>query len=235
MLAACDTLNIAPPQNLSVVGESPAGLWHDNVAITSIYGTTETAAHGMTIRLDRLHTDAPLGSPMPGVQAIVRNPDGSEAPDDTEGEICLGGLIADGYLNDPERTAEKFYTQNGIHYFRTGDIGVRRGREFYYLRRADLRVKIRGYCVYPEEVEEALMRSLPIMEVAVQAYPTYSGYPALCAAYTASKRIDPQAARRAAVAALPAYMVPAIFSQVESLPTGPHGKLDRNAVIPPLE
>ncbi len=37
------------------------------------------------------------------------------------GEIVVGGpLVANGYYNLPEKTAESFYEENGTKWFRTG-------------------------------------------------------------------------------------------------------------------
>ncbi len=39
------------------------------------------------------------------------------------GEIVVGGpLVANGYYNLPEKTAESFYEEDGTKWFRTGDI-----------------------------------------------------------------------------------------------------------------
>ena len=40
------------------------------------------------------------------------------------GEIHVGGPnVVTGYYNQPEKTKEDFYDENGLHWFRTGDIG----------------------------------------------------------------------------------------------------------------
>ena len=40
------------------------------------------------------------------------------------GEVHIGGSnVAVGYYKQPEKTKEEFYEENGIWWFRTGDIG----------------------------------------------------------------------------------------------------------------
>lgn len=40
------------------------------------------------------------------------------------GEIHIGGvLVAPGYYKNPEKTRLEFYEENGVRWFRTGDIG----------------------------------------------------------------------------------------------------------------
>ena len=42
-----------------------------------------------------------------------------------DGEVWLGGpTLAEGYLDDPELTAERFVVADGAHWFRTGDSGT---------------------------------------------------------------------------------------------------------------
>ncbi|MEJ3415925.1 hypothetical protein WDK78_26090, partial [Escherichia coli] len=66
-----------------------------------------------------------------------------------EGEICIGGMgLAQGYLNDAEKTAASFVWReaSGEQIYRTGD----RGRYFAdgqvaFLGRNDTQVKVNGY------------------------------------------------------------------------------------------
>ncbi|MEU6609416.1 hypothetical protein ABZ922_30895 [Streptomyces shenzhenensis] len=75
------------------------------------------------------------------------------------GELLIGGIgVAEGHLNRPDLTAEKFVTTPGLgREYRTGDR-VRRsaGGQLEYLGRLDDQVKIRGHRVEPAEVEATL-------------------------------------------------------------------------------
>ena len=54
------------------------------------------------------HPDS-VGAAIPFAELMVVRPDGSEAAAGEEGELVHAGpLVAQGYWNDPERTAERF-------------------------------------------------------------------------------------------------------------------------------
>ena len=41
-----------------------------------------------------------------------------------QGEICIGGpVVTAGYFKMPDKTAEDYFEEGGIQYFRTGDVG----------------------------------------------------------------------------------------------------------------
>ena len=40
------------------------------------------------------------------------------------GEICIGGpIVTAGYWKMPDKTAEDYFEEDGVRYFRTGDVG----------------------------------------------------------------------------------------------------------------
>ena len=89
------------------------------------------------------------------------------------GEICIGGPgVARGYVNLPEKTADRFVTHpaappNGDgRLYRTGDLGrFDEDGRLVVAGREDGQVKIRGYRVELPEVEASL-GSLPEIDAA---------------------------------------------------------------------
>lgn len=87
----------------------------------------------------------------------------SPVADGEVGEICVAGPgVAKGYLARPELTAERFVpnpfdSANQPVLYRSGDLGRRRGWEFFYVGRADRQVKVRGYRIELGEIERALL------------------------------------------------------------------------------
>ena len=78
------------------------------------------------------------------------------------GELCVGGVaVAQGYLNRPELTAEKFVANphaDGMLY-RTGDLArwLPDGN-IEFLGRTDRQIKIRGFRIEPGEIEAVIER-----------------------------------------------------------------------------
>ena len=106
-----------------------------------------------------------IGKAIPNAQILVVRPDGSLCDPGEEGELVhRGALVAMGYWNDPERTAERFRPaparEPGLC---TGEIAVWSGDTvvmdeegfLYFVGRKDEMIKTSGYRVSPTEIEEA--------------------------------------------------------------------------------
>ncbi|HEY4575612.1 MAG TPA: condensation domain-containing protein, partial [Thermoanaerobaculia bacterium] len=155
------------------------------------------------------------------------------------GELCLGGVLARGYLGDPALTAERFvpdpFGPAGGRLYHTGDLARRRaGGELEFLGRIDRQVKIRGFRIEPGEVQAALVQAGAHQAVVTVRSDRSVGSPTdqqLVAYFTG----DATAAElgQALRARLPAYMVPAFFVLLDALPLTPHGKVDLRALPPP--
>ena len=105
-----------------------------------------------------------IGKAIPGAEIQVLRADGTPCAAGEPGELVhLGPLVALGYWNDPERTAERFrpvpQTAGGSPQLElavwSGDI-VRRDEEgfLYFIGRRDEMIKTSGYRVSPTEIEE---------------------------------------------------------------------------------
>ncbi|MFD7659800.1 amino acid adenylation domain-containing protein, partial [Actinosynnema sp. NPDC059797] len=132
---------------------------HPGVRLVNLYGPTETHAvttHRLSAEDAHWPSHVPIGVPLTGVTAQVVDRTGHLAPRGVVGELLLGGdCPALGYVNEPERTAERFVPDpRGTTRYRTGDQvlwdadGV-----LVFLGRDDHQVKIRGYRVELGEVE----------------------------------------------------------------------------------
>lgn len=92
-----------------------------------------------------------------------------------EGQIELGGpTIADGYLGDPDRSAQAFSRDlDGVRWFRTDDVGrMRPDGRLEVLGRLDDLINTGGVKVAPRTVEEAILTHCPeVSEVVVVGVP----------------------------------------------------------------
>lgn len=91
------------------------------------YSLTESTCTGTVMESNDLSTGT-VGCPMTGLKVkLVDWEEGNyKIKDDPNprGEIILGGdTISKGYFNLPDKTQEDFFQENGVNWFRTGDIG----------------------------------------------------------------------------------------------------------------
>ncbi|MEM7305306.1 MAG: amino acid adenylation domain-containing protein [Planctomycetota bacterium] len=134
----------------------------------NLYGPTETTVWST---LDRVVAGPiTIGRPLQGTHVRVVSERGVDVPAGIPGELWIGGAgLADGYHGRPELTAERFVTQAGERFYRTGDrVRWRPDGRLEYLGREDAQVKLRGFRIELGEIEAAL-RSHPAVHDAAAA------------------------------------------------------------------
>lgn len=105
------------------------------------------------------------------------------------GEIAVkGDNVMLGYFNNEEATDEVF-TEDG--YFKTGDLGYLDNDGFIYItgRKKNLIILANGKNVYPEEIEEYLLKLESVEECAVVARNNELGEPVITAIIYPSKEL----------------------------------------------
>ena len=178
----------------------------------------------------------PIGGPIQNVRALVLDDAMSVVPVGVPGELWLAGTcLANGYLNQPELTAERFldHSEHGRIY-RTGDLVRRRPDGLLdYLGRRDDQVKIRGVRIELGEVEAVLTAHPAVREAAV-VLDRNAATPRLCAyvargdaaqgtdAAALRQQLDQHLRQR-----LPNAFVPASLNVLDRLPKTSSGKIDR--------
>jgi amino acid adenylation domain-containing protein len=147
------------------------------VRLLNCYGPTEAVVSATLHELrpeDAAAGPVPIGRPLPGRVARVLDRHGQRQPVGVPGELCLGGLLARGYLGRPDGTAERFvpdpWGAPGARLYRSGDLARRRADgALEFLGRLDDQVKIRGFRVEPAEIEAAIARHPGVREAVVVA------------------------------------------------------------------
>jgi fatty-acyl-CoA synthase len=136
------------------------------------YGMTETNPMILRNALDDSFDACvrPGGRIAPEVEVRVVDPDtGLERAIGEEGEIVVRGpTVMAGYYQDPEATAAAF--RDG--WFHSGDLGIRSAEGFvFYVGRLKDMLKVGGFNVAPQEVEDFLRMQPEVRDVAVTGAP----------------------------------------------------------------
>lgn len=183
----------------------------------------------------------PIGKPIANTQIYVLDPFLNPVPIGVAGELYIGGVsLANGYLDRPELTAEKFipdpFTRTpAARLYKSGDLArMLPDGNIECLGRSDQQVKIRGFRVELGEVEGALTQHPAIQQAAVVVREDIPGDKRLVAyVVSGGEDLDIRELRSYLAGFLPEYMVPSVFSILPILPLTPSGKVDRKALPVP--
>jgi len=189
-----------------------------------------------------------MGKAIPHAEILVIDDRGEVAGDGEEGELVhCGPLVARGYWQDAERTAERYRPAPAAS--RYGGIAVwsgdrvRRDGEglLYFVGRRDAMIKSAGNRISPQEVEEAALATGLVAEavalgvaderlgqavhLVVRAAPSNSGGASSGGASSAAEELP-----RKLMQELPNFMQPKVIHWREAMPVGPNGKIDRTGL-----
>jgi len=144
---------------------------HFETIITG-YGLTESCGIATMCRYD----DDPetisstSGRAIPELEVRCVDEAGAEMPRGESGEVVVRGhTVMQGYLDDPEATAEAIDADGWLH---TGDVGVMDERGYLAItdRLKDMFI-VGGFNAYPAEIENLLLAHEGIAQVAVVGVP----------------------------------------------------------------
>jgi amino acid adenylation domain-containing protein len=206
--------------------------------IWNMYGPTETTVWS-TVKLMRPGQRITIGRPIDNTRIYVLDGDLGTMPIGATGEIWIAGDgVALGYIGREELTRERFLDSPfvpGERMYRTGDLGrVLADGDIECLGRSDFQVKLRGFRIELGEIEAALERFPGVRKGVVSLFARTADDQQLAAYYvTEGGPADLDALKKHLNGALPPYMVPQFFVQMEKLPLTPAGKVDRKSLPAP--
>ncbi|WP_242146084.1 AMP-binding protein [Sphingomonas sp. BAUL-RG-20F-R05-02] len=201
-----------------------------------MYGLTEAfRSTYLAADLVDAHPDA-IGRAIPFAEVMAVAADGSRAAPDAPGELVHAGpLVAQGYWQDPERTAARFrpapdWTASGGMAVWSGDT-VFEGADglFRFVGRDDEMIKSAGNRISPTEIEDAVLRGGEAGEaVAIGVPDARLGQVIVVVARAVGDAGSAEAALRERLRReLPSFMQPARYEWRAALPLNANGKLDR--------
>lgn len=132
------------------------------------YGLSETSPVLCCNPLDGTHKMGTIGLPMPDTEVAIFDDLGSKLPEGEVGEICARGpQVMKGYW---EKDNEGVFFPEG--WFRTGDIGKMDEDGFFKIvdRKKDM-IKVSGFNVFPNEIENVIAEHPKVLEAAAIGIP----------------------------------------------------------------
>ena len=218
-----------------------------------VYGPTETTTFATRFfmrRPDEVPDVPPIGRPLDNTRACILDAGLIPVAPRVAGELYISGAgLARGYLGRAALTAQRFvacpFGGPGERMYRTGDLARwSADGQVEFAGRADDQVKVRGFRIEPGEVEAVLTSHPRVGQAVVVArnegpgdirlagYVVPAGAPGALGAPGAPGGLAVEL-RVFAAGQLPAHMVPAAITVLESLPLTATGKVDRAALPVP--
>jgi long-chain acyl-CoA synthetase len=179
------------------------------------YGLSETSPVLCCNPLDGTHKRGTIGLPMPSTEVAIFDDEGNKLPQGATGEICARGpQVMSGYW---QQDNEGVFWPGG--WFRTGDIGTMDEQGFFRIvdRKKDM-IKVSGFNVFPNEIENVVAGHKKVLEVAAIGVPHEN------------PSLTEEELRAYCEENLTKYKVPRYIEFRESLPKSNVGKILRRAL-----
>jgi len=226
--------------------------------VVNTYGPTESTVAVTSVVIGPEHLDGtalPVGVAKPGTTILIRDDSGAVVPARTPGEIVIAGdTVSIGYLHRPDLTSIAFTIVDleGVltPAYRTGDLGyLDSDGMLHFAGRLDGQIKLHGYRIELEDVENNLRRVDDVQQAAVVPVRNVAGVVTHLHAFVqfafvpAGSVLSPSKASPLAVATalkkrlreyVPDYMVPKVITVVDRIPMTGNGKADRSALLASL-
>jgi long-chain acyl-CoA synthetase len=199
-----------------------------NTPLIEGYGLSETSPVLCCNPLDGNHKRGTIGIPMPSTEIGIFDDDGNQLPQGEAGEICARGpQVMRGYWNQSNEGV--FFHKE---WFRTGDIGVMDAEGYFKIvdRKKDM-IKVSGFNVYPNEVENVLAGHPKVLEVAaIGVADAKSGEAIKVFVVKKDESLTEDELKKYAHENLTNYKVPRHFEFRKELPKTNVGKILRRAL-----
>ncbi|WP_051776061.1 non-ribosomal peptide synthetase [Paenibacillus tyrfis] len=215
--------------------------FHGDIEIYNEYGPTETVVGCMIYKFHPkkdVRASVPIGKPIHNVQIYVLDKNLMPVPVGVQGEIYISGDgVAIGYLNKPELTSNHFIDNpfiKGNKMYKTGDLAVYLDDyNLEYIGRTDTQVKIKGYRIELNEIENQLLQIQGVIDAVVIDQLGMSGEKYLSAYLVMKDDVSILNIKAVLTERMPSYMIPVYFKQIDKIPLSVNGKVDRKALPDP--
>jgi amino acid adenylation domain-containing protein len=203
--------------------------------VWNMYGPTETTVWSSCWQVQEPDQGIFIGNPIANTTLHVMASDLTICPIGVTGELCIGGAgLANGYLHQPQLTAQRFVTSaQGERLYRTGDVARWHASGLLeHLGRCDQQIKLRGHRIEPGDIEAAVATHPEVLHSCVMlGHTTASDARLIAFVVPRAQAPHHKVLRQHLRALLPEHMVPQQFITLAHLPLLPNGKIDRNTLL----
>lgn len=219
------------------------------VEIINTYGPTEATvlvtASAIDAAMQADDRPIPIGKPLEEVVFQIVDPEGNLLPEGETGELLiLSDNVSTGYYRRPDLTAQRFFekTIDGVKKagYHTGDACYCKDGLYYFCGRIDFQVKLNGFRIELEDVENNLMRIDNVARAVVLPVSKGEKTDYLAAFLLLEHKSELShlrlsiAIKEAAKQYLPSYMIPRKIIVKDSFPMNTNGKVDRKVLAAEL-
>lgn len=220
------------------------------IKIINGYGPTETTVLAAAVEISNeiMKSDkpVPIGYAIDSGRVMILDESGREAEPGEKGElIVIGDNVSIGYYNNEEQTRKAFFMieEDGKlrRCYRTGDL-VYKGSDdlIYYCGRKDFQIKLNGYRIEIEDIENNIRRLEYVSNAVV--LPVYKDDKiAYLAAYVSLNKETEEKEFKIALKIkedlkklIPSYMVPRAIKVKKRFPINSSGKINRKLLMEEL-
>jgi amino acid adenylation domain-containing protein len=201
-------------------------LWEINSNVWNLYGPTETTIWSFMKKIRDPLEEVTIGRPVGNTIFYILDKNCMPVAKGAVGELYIGGDgVARGYRNKELLSREAFFPALfGSILYKTGDfVSLLENGEVRYVGRAASMVKIRGYRVELQEVENRIQKCSGITRGIVLVQDGF------LIAYLAGCYQEDRVKEELSTY-LPFYMLPTIYVHLDKLPLTLSGKVDRRVL-----
>ena len=215
-----------------------------NAKVINAYGPTEATVAISVIDITKEMLDdknpLPIGYPIPNCELRIEDENGTKLKDGKKGElIVVGDSVSIGYLNNEEMTNKVFFkTNDNKQGYKTGDLAYYENGVLYYSGRKDFQIKLNGFRIEIEDIENNLRKVENINNVAVlPVFNDENKISHLTAFVVLNKENDLSNLKNSMIIKdevkkfIPAYMIPRNIKILKSFPLNTNGKIDRKKLM----